>query len=513
MRQKKTVRVAAGTLSCALALSGALSFAAPTVAWAADGSEDVTSTPTTTQPTETTQSTPVAVTFYAAETEVEGVMSDQVDPTGTGITLASCSYVRAGYHFVGWQALTATGTQTYADGAFVPASDFGEEGLLQLVALWEPNTYTLEFDCAGGVMDVTSLPCTYGEYVTYPVPTRGGHVFTGWALSNGVILDEGNRALLSTFDGDVVQLTATWEPTAVVLSFDPNYPEGTSGPSLDDVTATYGDDAVSLAALELEGYDFLGWDNGSGSLLSPGSHTMAEAFGSAESDTATLIGAWQAHTYAVICDFAGGTVTEGGVAMAASTPIDATYGLAVTLPTPVRKGYELIGWADESGTTYAVDAVANLTAVDGGTVHLTALWQKVADTTSATTTTSSTSSTTTTTTTSTSSGDQTSAAASTDDAPVEDTDKAQDAASLAPVPAAPAEAKVVEIVDDKTAAASPVHSTSATHQASWLKMLPVVAVGVAAVALLGIAFCLIRPDKAGRRKDGSNEGKHYGGQQ
>lgn len=502
MRQKKTVRVAAGTLSCALALSGALSFAAPTVAWAADGSEDVTSTPTTTQPTETTQPTPVAVTFYAAETEVEGVMSDQVDPTGTGITLASCSYVRAGYHFVGWQALTATGTQTYADGAFVPASDFGEEGLLQLVALWEPNTYTLEFDCAGGVMDVTSLVCTYGEYVTYPVPTRGGHVFTGWALGNGVILDEGNRALLSTFDGDTVQLTATWEPTAVVLSFDPNYPEGASGPSLDDVVATYGDGAVSLAALELEGYDFLGWDNGSGSLLSPGSHTMAEAFGSAESDTATLIGAWQAHTYAVICDFAGGTVTEAGVVMAASTPIDATYGLTVTLPTPVRKGYELIGWADENGTTYAVDTVANLTAVDGGTVHLTALWEKVADTTPTTATTSTTST-----------DDQSSTAKSTDETPVEEADKEEVSSSPAPAPAAPAEAKVVEIADDKTAAASPVRSTTATHQASWLKMLPVVAVGVAALALLGIAFCLIRPDKAGRRKDGSNEGKHYGGQQ
>lgn len=371
MRQGSNVHIARA-MTAALALCGALTLAAPTLAWATDElpQDDAN---------EGVAQQPLAVTFYATEIEVEGVMADQVDWSGAGVTLAPCAYVRAGYHFRAWQAVTASGTVEYADGATIPAADFGTEGVLQLVALWEPNTYTLVFDLAGGVMEPTTLACTYGEYVTYPVPTRAGYVFTGWTLTNGIALDSGNRALLSTFNGDEVTLIATWEATTATLAFDPAYPAGTSGPELAPVSAVVGDARVSLPSLELDGYTFLGWDNGSGSLLAPGSHTMLEAFGASATDPATLTGVWQPHSYTLVCDFAGGMVKSGGIALAASSPQTVAYGESVTLPKPTRGGYVLAGWYDEAGTTYAVGAdVSNLSSEDGASVKLTALWQKAA---------------------------------------------------------------------------------------------------------------------------------------
>lgn len=375
MRCQTANKTLTRALVCALTLSGMSLAALPATAYADDSTSDATS-PAVDEAT----ATPLAVTYYAAESEVEGVMSDQVDWSGEGVALAPCTYTRAGYHFVGWEASTTSGTKTYADEDVVPAADFGEEGLLQLVALWEPNTYTLEFDLAGGTMDVTSLACTYGEYVVYPIPVRPGYEFGGWALSSGVILDSGNRALLSTFDGDVVPLTATWVPTTVEIGFDPAYPGGATGPVLESVSGVNGDTPVTLPKLELDGYDFLGWSNGAAT-LEPGVHTIAEAFGTSDSNMATLVGVWNPHSYTVTFDYAGGIVVSRGVALAASSPLQFAYGDTITAPTPTRTGYVLAGWVDEYGNVFGMqDELLNLSTEEGAAVRLTALWQKAAST-------------------------------------------------------------------------------------------------------------------------------------
>ncbi len=529
MRRTSARYIATSMLACTLALSGGVAIGAPTEAWAVGSDEvqetssieDVSDTQDVADTPEPTH-TPLAVTFYAAESEVEGVMSDQVDWSGAGIALNPCTYTRAGYHFAGWQAATAEGAKVYADGATIPATDFGEEGLLQLVALWEPNTYTLQFDLAGGFMDTTSLECTYGEYVTYPVPVRGGYVFSGWTLANGVTLDEGNRALLSTFNGDTVTLTATWEAATATIAFDPNYPHGSSGPELESVTTSMTDGKVSLPALELEGYEFLGWSNGSDTVLAPGSHAMAEAFGAQDSDTATLLGVWQPHTYSFVCDFAGGVVHTTGMDLAASMPLTVEYGELVLLPTPTREGYVLAGWYDQDENVYGLgEDISNLTAEDGATVHLTALWQKASpsgDSTSSTTedeealitprpyeeenTTSQ----------STQDDDQSQTASATSDSSASSSSSESVEAgtsSAATSSAEPSQAKVIQIEDDATAAGTTAPAAStAPAKTNTRPLVRAALIVVGAIVLLAFSVTLIR---TARKEARDADGRHFGG--
>ena len=75
---------------------------------------------------------------------------------------------KTGYSFKGWNGNVPT---------TMPASD------VTITALWTINQYSITFDSNGG-SPVDTITKDYGSNVNAPVaPTKEGHTFAGWALS------------------------------------------------------------------------------------------------------------------------------------------------------------------------------------------------------------------------------------------------------------------------------------------------------------------------------------------
>lgn len=115
--------------------------------------------------------------------------------------------------------------------------------------------------------------------------------------------------------------------------------------------------ALKLPTASRIGYQFNGWNIG--------------AAGAAYTPTAdvTAMANWKANTYKIVLDNNNGSEKQ---------TITAVYDQNVILPTPTRAGYTFTGWVGESGAYK--DTVKNLTAVNGGTVNLTAAWEANGDT-------------------------------------------------------------------------------------------------------------------------------------
>ena len=81
------------------------------------------------------------------------------------------------------------------------------EGEFTLYAVWQPASFTVKFDLAGGTGDDTPITVTYGEpYGALPTPTKEGATFAGWEYSGQIITPE----TTVTMTGEHI-LTATWQ--------------------------------------------------------------------------------------------------------------------------------------------------------------------------------------------------------------------------------------------------------------------------------------------------------------
>ncbi len=120
-----------------------------------------------------------------------------------------------------------------------------------------------------------------------------------------------------------------------------------------------------------DGYTFIGWNteqNGSGTSYAKGATYSANA-------SVTLYAKWTANTYKV--KFNGNGNTGGSM-----SDQNFTYGTAQNLTANAfsRTGYTFAGWATSSGGAKAYNdkqSVNNLTATNGGTINLYAVWTSI----------------------------------------------------------------------------------------------------------------------------------------
>lgn len=118
------------------------------------------------------------------------------------------------------------------------------EGIV-LTPIWEPNQYTVSFDC-----DVPAMTVTYGKEYDLPVPAaRTGYAFVGWVYDDVPLTDNHIAILL---EGDVA-LTAKFEKTHVTVSFDTAGGDPLS-PELWPVNRFF-----KLPIPTKEGYRFIAW--------------------------------------------------------------------------------------------------------------------------------------------------------------------------------------------------------------------------------------------------------------
>lgn len=264
------------------------------------------------------------------------------------------NYTRDGYTFVGWYL---EGDETKTLQEYVDVNAMGD---LTYVALWEKKgiSYTVEYYLEGLDGGFTCNPVVLtgeiGEAYTAEVKDFPGFTHTPEAegtVSTGRIVSENDTLVLKLYYTRN-SYTVTWYDSDGVTRL------GTS-------EVKFGEEIIAptgLATPTREGYTFAGWSE----------------LGLMRADDTSVYakdsGVWNAHSYTVVFSANGG--------LGVMTPQSFTYGESKALSTNTftYKNRNFKGWSTSIGGAVAYDdgqAVGNLTAENGATVTLYAVWELV----------------------------------------------------------------------------------------------------------------------------------------
>lgn len=231
---------------------------------------------------------------------------------------------------------------------------------------------TITYDANGGTGAPAPTEKNRGStaYLSSTRPTKAGYQFAGWAESPDAATAQYQPGSSYTKDEDIT-LYAVWKANTYSIRFYAN--DGTQA-SVTQSSLKY-DVAYTLRAntFQRTGYVFLGWAKTANGQVIYTDQAEIQNLTQTNNATVALYAQWQANRYQVRFDLNGGSGTVN--------PISAEYGKTYSLPNaaPARAGYTLSGWntkADGKGTGYALDAqISNLTAEDGGSVTLYAVWK------------------------------------------------------------------------------------------------------------------------------------------
>jgi uncharacterized repeat protein (TIGR02543 family) len=261
---------------------------------------------------------------------------------------------RTGYDFVGWD------TQEDGEG------DRYDETRVYLIphdttlyAQWSAKSYTITFDANGGnVVSPASKTVIYDSKLgTLPVPTRTGHIFTGWNTDrngNGTTYEETDIY----YESDNTVLYAQWDIAKYTLTYDAG--GGTvPAPAKDKPYGT----VITLPGSSRTGYTHAGWNTeayGSGT-----QYNVNDVITVTQDET--LYAQWTANSYTIGFE---ANYTEGTNPSDQNVTYDAAVGL---LPALTRTGYTFGGWntlASGDGITYSEDKVYTT----AGNITLYAKW-------------------------------------------------------------------------------------------------------------------------------------------
>lgn len=252
---------------------------------------------------------------------------------------------RAGYTFAGW----------YLDGKRIETGAIVDITCdVTLSAAWTPLEYIITFNSSSGSA-VNAVTRTFdADYGVLPVPTRKGYVFGGWKNGNTLVSADTKVTVAKNHT-----LTATWTPITYTVKYELG---GGNVVGESTIVCKY-DDSMNLATPTRTGYTFAYWDCGGkkydvGKLIYNLSDVPAEFVFTAH---------WTPISYTLVYDPSGGTVSN-------STE-DCTYGVDTVAKTPSRAGYTLLYWAHGEEHIAAGATISNLTAIDGETVTLKAVWR------------------------------------------------------------------------------------------------------------------------------------------
>lgn len=276
---------------------------------------------------------------------------------------------RKGYTFNHWYKkddaakTPVTGTITMPVGGMI------------LVADWKANDYKVKFDANEGTGTMADQDFVYDteQKLTVNAFDRTNYDFVGWSTTKTGKVEfadeEAVKNLTDEEDGSKT-LYAVWKLQERVISFDINGGDGATQPKAIQKGIGENVELDKVAAPTREGYTFSHW------------YDEADAAKAAVSGTIpmpdknmVLVAAWNANHYKVKFNVNGGTGTMKDQAFV----YDAEQEL--TANAFERKNYDFAGWSTEKDGTvayYDQEMVSNLTAKDGETVVLYAIWEKKA---------------------------------------------------------------------------------------------------------------------------------------
>jgi len=265
----------------------------------------------------------------------EGAQQSVATQTENIITLPKSDFVKTGYAFESWNTLRDGSGESYkANQSFtVPASD----SEINLYAIWMPKPITVKFNGNGhtsgtvnsmnGVSDgALSLPkCGF---------SKNGYNFVGWSLtSDGKDINaENGKINLSATDDGAIEIYAVWELVTYNIKYNLN---GGVNSYNNPVEYTYLSGDINLSDPSRNGYDFLGWKEGSE--IIPGS-----------TGNKVFTAQWSPTVYTITYVLNGGTNQNNPSTYTIETP-------TIILNEPVKHNSQFEGWSEgnsiEKGST------------------------------------------------------------------------------------------------------------------------------------------------------------------
>ena len=262
-----------------------------------------------------------------------GAPGAQTKTYGSILTLSGTIPIRTGYMFKGWG--TSAGTQTVS---YNPGSQYGRDqngGTYTLYAIWQINTYSVQYDANGGMGAPGVQTKTYGVKLTLSSvkPTKTGHTFKGWAVTqNGAVSYSAGAQYGANAP---IKLYAVWEANSYSIAFNAN---GGSG-SMGNEPMTYGvKKALTACTFYKTGHTFKGW-----AITPTGGKIYDDAaqvkdLTSVPNGVYTVYAVWEANKYTVIYN----ATRNGGTG---DTQKTIAYGTKLgALPTATKKYYVFDGW-------------------------------------------------------------------------------------------------------------------------------------------------------------------------
>lgn len=159
-----------------------------------------------------------------------GEMSNEDFTYDAAKALTSNGFAKTGYHFYGWATSLENANnkvRAYTNGQSVSNLTATPNGVFDLYAIWEPNTYTVAFNANGGTNSMSDEGFTYDAAKALSTNTfvRDGYHFDGWATTDEgeKIYDDGESVSnLTATNGGTITLYAHWTKSVLTgLNFSP----------------------------------------------------------------------------------------------------------------------------------------------------------------------------------------------------------------------------------------------------------------------------------------------------
>ncbi len=291
-----------------------------------------------------------------------GTMTPQTVTKGTKVQLKANGFTRDGYTFQNWNTKKDGLGAVYAVGADVtPYAD------ICFYAQWISNSVTVTFDANDGTTarESQAIPRNTATKLNTGVFSRSGYSLLTWntaADGSGTDYADGQSVTLSSN----ITLYAIWSPCITFYAND-----DTSGKYVQMLKS--GDTTATLTAnkFSARGRDFLEWNTRSGGSGTSYRNKDTITVGAGATQHISLYAQWSFHHYTVVFDPNGGSGDMSDQ--------EFTYGYSQRLYANnfEYEGRTFRGWAtsaDGSRVYNDRESVMNLSAIDGDTVTLYAVW-------------------------------------------------------------------------------------------------------------------------------------------
>ncbi len=270
-----------------------------------------------------------SVGTYSISYTLNGGVVDENTPNLESYSIETDTFTlnnptKVGYIFNGW-----SGTNLIGENNKVVEIAKGNTGDRNYTAHWIAKQFTITFNTdGGGTKD--DVKVTYDTSYDLGEVTRTGYDFKGW-YDNEMLVSTSGSAWKIASD---MTLKASWEAKTYQVSF-----ITTGGNKKNPVDVKY-KDPYDLGIATKEGYDFMGWYDGSTLIPTTGSEWKI-------ADNINLTATWEATKYQITYNLQD---NETSVA-SNSNPTEYTIENAVVLANPIRNGYDFKGWTTLGLTT------------------------------------------------------------------------------------------------------------------------------------------------------------------